>query len=463
MNVLLINPPHVLRKGNSWYDIMSTMPPLGLAWIAAVLEQDGHQVQILDANALGVIPERVPQWVREHGPFELVGITATTPLISRALSIARCLKAEYPSVPIVLGGVHPTVLPDEVLGEPAVDLVVRGEGENTMREIAAERPWAEIAGISFRRDGATVHNPDRELIANLDDLPLPAYHLLPMHKYRPAAGAAKRTPAISVLATRGCPGRCTFCYRIFGPRLRVRSGGQVAAEVQFLQEHYGIKEICFYDDTFTAAKREVRAFCEAVQELHLDLTWSCFSRIDTFDEETFRLMKASGCHQVMFGVEHCCREILENVNKRLSLDNVEGVIRATQRIGIEVRAAFMLGNPGETEESMEENIRFAIDLDPDLAIFNVTTPFPGTEMYRWADEHGYLRTKNWDEYSFSIPVMELPTVRSAAVLRYYRMAHRRFYLRPKYVWRQLLRLRSLHAWFSCLRALRMLIRSRSAD
>jgi radical SAM superfamily enzyme YgiQ (UPF0313 family) len=457
MNVLLINPPHVLSTKNAWYDIMSVMPPLGLAWIASVLERDGHRVKILDANALRLVPQQVPPWVREQGPFELVGITATTPLITSALTIARLLKTQCPDTPIVLGGVHPTVLPEGVLRESAVDFVVRGEGENTVRELAAGRPREEIAGISYRQQGATVHNPDRPLIADLDELPLPAYHLLPMAKYRPAAGAAKRTPATSVLATRGCPGRCSFCYRIFGPRLRVRSGRQVAAEVQFLQERYGIKEVCFYDDTFTASKREVQAFCAAIGEMRLDLTWSCFSRIDTFDEDTFRIMKHSGCHQV----KNCCREILVNLNKRLPLDRVETVIRATQRLGLEVRAAFMLGSPGETEQTLEENIRFAIGLDPDLAIFNITTPFPGTEMYQWAEEHGYLRTQDWDQYNFAFPVMDLPTVSAATVLRYYRKAHRRFYLRPKLVWRQLARFRTLHSWSSGLRALRMLFRSAS--
>ena len=136
--------------------------------------------------------------------------------------------------------------------------------------------------------------------------------------------------------------------------MRVRSGRHVAAEVRLLQGRYGIKEMCFYDDTFTAARREVQAFCTAVREMRLDLTWSCFSRIDTFDEEAFRIMKQSGCHQVMYGVENCCRDILENLNKRLPLDRVETVIRATQRLGLRFRTAFMLGSPGETEQTLEE-------------------------------------------------------------------------------------------------------------
>jgi anaerobic magnesium-protoporphyrin IX monomethyl ester cyclase len=455
MRILFINPPWIVRsRENLWRNVASVMPSLGIAWLAAVLEKDGHKVSILDAHAERLHLDSIPQWVKEHGPFDLVGLTATTPLIGNALDIARSLKNQSPSPLVVLGGVHPTVLPAESLAEPSVDLVVRGEGEETIREIAAEKPWDQIAGISYRQDGAVVHNPDRKLIDDLDNLPFPAYHLLPMHRYRPAAGAAKRLPASSVLATRGCPGRCTFCYRIFGNRLRCRSGLNLVQEVKLLQDRYGIREICFYDDTFTAVRREVRAFCHAIQDMNLDLTWSCFSRVDTFDADTFRLMKETGCHQVMFGVETCNREILKNINKKVAPDTVAGVFQATKEIGMDVRGAFMLGNPGETEESLEENCRYAIRLNPDLALFNITTPYPGTEMFKWADDNHYLITKNWEDYDLSKPVMELPTVSAAKVMEYYRKSHRRFYFRPSYIYSRLTKIRSLEDLSSIFRGMR---------
>ncbi len=459
MRILLINPPWViLNRKNVWRNVASIMPPLGLAWLAAVLEREGHDVAILDAHAQRLLIDAVTPWIRQQGPFDLVGITATTPLVGNALEIARRVKREWPRTLVVLGGVHPTVLPDEVLGEPAVDLVVRGEGENTICEIAAGNDWATIAGVSCRRDGHVVHNPDRELIRDLDSLPFPAYHLLPMDKYRPAAGAARRTPATSVLATRGCPGRCTFCYRIFGNSLRFRSGENVAREVKHLQDRYGIREVCFYDDTFTAVKREVRAFCRAVIDWKMDLTWSCFTRVDAFEEETFRLMKQAGCHQVMFGVESANQDILKNINKRINVDKVESVIRAMQKLGLDVRAAFMLGNPGETEATMEQNIRFALRLDPDLVQFNITTPFPGTEMFRWASENDCLLTKNWEDFDLSRPVLKLPTVAPEIVQRYYDSAHRRFFFRPKFIFKQLRRLRNMNDFVSALRGLRMILK-----
>ena len=433
MKILFINPPWViLRDKNIWNNVASVMPPIGVASMAAVLEKDGHFVKILDAHAERMYINDIIQWIKQNGPFEIIGISATTPLINNAIALTRSIKKELSgNTQIVLGGVHPTVLPDEVLSETTVDIVVRGEGENTISEIASLKPLQEIHGISYRNGETVIHNPERELIKNLDALPLPAYHLLPMEKYYPALGAAKRLPAISIMANRGCPGRCTFCYRIFGPRFRVRSGRNVANEVKFLQDNYGIREICFYDDTFTSIPREVKAFCKALQELKVDITWSCFSRIDTFDEETYRLMKKTGCHQVMFGVETNNNELLKNMNKSQELDNVEKVIRATKKLGINIRAAFMLGSPGETEKTMDENIRFAIRIDPDIAVFNITTPFPGTELYDWAKKNHFLKTQNWDDFDLSYPVMELPTVSSEKVLEYYNKAYKRFYFRPK--------------------------------
>jgi radical SAM superfamily enzyme YgiQ (UPF0313 family) len=295
------------------------------------------------------------------------------------------------------------------------------------------------------------------LIADLDSLPMPARHLLPMAKYRSAVGAAKRKPATSVLATRGCPGRCTFCYRIFGNRLRCRSGSEVAEEVKLLQDQFKIREICFYDDTFTAVRPEVHAFCQGIEDLKIDLTWSCFTRVDTYDEETFRMMKAAGCHQVMVGVESASPTILKNVNKRIDLDEIEHVIRSMQKCGLRVRTAFMLGTPGETEETMEESIRFAIRLNPDLVQFNVSTPFPGTEMFEWAEKNHYLLTTDWDDYDLSRPVMRLPTVEPDVVERYYRQAHRRFFLRPRFLLKRLVGIRHMEDLVSAYRGLRMIV------
>lgn len=457
MRTLLINPPWVRRHGNIWQDVASVMPPLGLAWLAAQLERAGHPVDILDAHAERQGWDSLPARLRSFGPRQVVGITATTSLIGNALALARLARTEFPEALIVLGGVHPTVLPEEVLAEPCVDLVVRGEGELTLLDIVSGLDWRTIAGVSFRDGNRFVHNPDRALVQDLDSLAPPAYHLLPMDRYYPAAGAYRRLPAISMLATRGCPGRCTFCYRLFGSRIRTRSGRRLAEEAVMLQERFGIREICFYDDTFTVVRKEVLAFLDGLEELKADLTWSCFSRVDSVDEPTLRRMKTSGCHQIMYGVESANPDILKNIGKRITTAKVEEAVAMTKRVGIDVRAAFMIGNPGETAESMEETMRFAIRLNPDLVIFNIATPFPGTEMFRWADEQGLITTKDWEDYDLSRPVMTLPTLSRQEMERFYSSAYRRFYLRPAYVLQRLGKIRSLADVLQAVRGVRAVL------
>ncbi|NIS79228.1 MAG: radical SAM protein [Anaerolineales bacterium] len=443
MRTLLINPPWFSRKENIWHDISSVLPPLGLAWLATALERRGHDVHILDAHAERLDFGTLVSRIREMGRFQYVGITATTSLIANALEIARAIRAEFPEIRIILGGVHPTVLPAEVLAEPAVDIVVRGEGEQTIVELVEDKPLDTVSGISFRENGCVVHTPDRPLIKDIDSLGIPAYHLLPMHRYYPATGASKRLPATSMLSTRGCPGKCTFCYRLFGHRLRARSGHIVAEEVKYLQDRYNIREVAFYDDTFTAFKREVFSFCQGVEDLKIDLTWSCFSRVDSVTEELLQVMKDTGLHQIMYGIESSSNEILQNINKRFNTEQVENVIQMTKRIGIDVRAAFMLGNPGETEHTMKDTLDFAKRLNPEIAVFNITTPYPGTEMFNWADENGYLLTKDWEQYDLTHPVMELPTVSAVKVKEFYDQVYRKFYLRPEYISMRLRKIRSI--------------------
>jgi radical SAM superfamily enzyme YgiQ (UPF0313 family) len=434
------------------------MPPLGLAWIAAVLEQDGHDVSVLDAHAERLDIERIGSLIDSQGKPDIVGITATTALIANALEIARIVRIKCSNARIILGGVHPTVLPEEVLGEPAVDIVVRGEGEHTMCDLATEKALDQIEGISYREGHTIRHTPDRPLIKDLDTLPFPAYHRLPMRKYHPAAGASKRQPAISMLATRGCPGRCTFCYRIFGPRLRVRSGFKVAEEVKYLQENFGIREICFYDDTFTMAKKQVYAFCKALEEMEINLTWVCFSRIDSVDEDLLRCMKQAGCHQILYGVESASPEILRNIGKRANPELAEYQIQLTKKVGIDVRISLMFGNPGETEETMQRTLEYAIRVDPDVAMFNITTPFPGTDMFDWANKNGYLITKNWEDYDLAHPVMNLPTVSSEKIQEFYRKSYRKFFLRPKYLLKRATMLTNLYAVKDTYRALKTILR-----
>lgn len=442
--ILLIDPPWIIEnKKNLWKNVGSCLPSLGLAYIASYLEKYSHKVSILDCTAEQIALNATEEKLKKYEAPDFIGITATTPLINNAFRIAEICKRLFPNARIVFGGVHPSVMPDDVLSNKNIDFVIRDEGEETFKELVEGRNPKDILGLSYKNGRMIMHNPPRPLIKNLDEIPPPAYHLLPMKKYHPAIGNYKRLPAMSIFATRGCPGRCTFCHRAFRGVVRARSARNIINEIKILQKNYGIREISFYDDTFTLFKKIVNEFCDIVINEKVDVTWSCFTRVDFVDEELLRKMKKAGCHLILFGVETADKNIMKNINKNISLGKVVEVVKAARKVGIETRASFMIGNPGETEETIKKTIDFALKLDPDEIQFNITTVYPGTEMYEWADKNKYIITKDWNKYNMSEVVMELPTVKPAVLRRYYQLVHRKFYLRPRVILRRLLRIRSL--------------------
>ncbi len=438
MKFLLINPYWKKKKGSIWNEVSGCVIPHGLAVIAACLEKAGVEVRVLDTSAEVLTPGQLKEFIAS-GNYDYIGITATTFIITDALAIARICRETSPEAKIIFGGVHPTIFPEEVLSNDFVDLVVRGEGEEAVTDLLSKKP-EEIPGLSYKKDGKVFHNPVRPFVKDLDSLPMPAYHLFPVEKYHPALGGYRRLPSISMITSRGCPGQCTFCYKdMFGRTVRSRSPESLYAEILLLKKNYGIKEIVFYDDTFTVYKDRVLAFCELLIREKADISWSCMSRIDFINGEMLTAMKKAGCHQICYGVESGDETILKNIKKPLSFKRTEEVCALTRKAGMSLRLSFMLGNPGETEASMQKTIQLALRLDPDIVQFNITTPYPGSAMFDWAKEKGYLNTYNWQDYDLSHMVMDLPTVDRATVEKYYSMAYKKFYLRPRYILRRALK------------------------
>lgn len=438
MKILLINPPWTIENKSIWSVIDSCAPSQGLLYIAGTLLANKHEVSIIDARAEQLDFEELKARLRSmESPPDFIGLTATTRVINNALRSAEVCREVFPSAKIVFGGIHSTLRPEEVLANVFVDYVVRDEGESAMNELVSGKPLQEILGLSYKVSGQFIHNDRRPFLENLNTLPLLPTHLLPVEKYRPSLGAYKRLPALNLVSARGCPGHCTYCYQNFGPRIRYQTAKRLLEEIKALQKNHGIKEISFCDDTFTAVRRNVLDFCQLIIDEKVDITWSCFSRVDCIDREILQMLKRAGCHQVMYGVESADPQILLNINKRINLARVEEVVKMTKEVGINCRLAFMFGNPGETEETMEKTLRYAIKLDPDVAIFNIATPYPGTEMYNWAKKEGYLKTEDWSKYNLSQAIMELPTVSSGKVEEYYKKAFRKFYFRPGYIFRRL--------------------------
>ncbi len=392
IDALLINPPWASKDENIWHGIKGAMPPLGLLSIAAQAERDGHRVRILDLHVEQATIDQFRNTLSDINP-RIVGISMMTSTAIAANRVARIVKEIHPTCIVVVGGVHADALPEECLKNNAIDLVVRGDGERVFSEILRGISHTTIRGISYRDGNRAIHNAGKDTIEDLDTLAPPAYHLVPMQKYYPAIGAYKRLPAINMLMTRGCPGKCTFCNSA-ETTLRTRSAHLVVEEIAHLKKTYGIREIQFYDDTFTVIKKNCLEFCRLMKERNLGVSWTAFVRTDCFNEEMARAMKDGGCHQVMFGVESGDDEILQNIRKPIDKVKTQSAIKLAKRTGLEVRATFMFGNPGESKASIQRTIDYALKLDPDLALFNITTPYPGTQMFDWAKREGYLTTED---------------------------------------------------------------------
>jgi radical SAM superfamily enzyme YgiQ (UPF0313 family) len=273
---------------------------------------------------------------------------------------------------------------------------------------------------------------------------MPAYNLLPIEKYRPAKGTYKRLPAMSMMTSRGCPGRCTFCSKTLGTVMVFKSAKKIFGEINYLIKNYGIKEILFYDDTFTVYKSNVLKLCGMIIKNKTDITWTCFARVDFIDEEMLKKMKEAGCHQIMYGVESTNGAVLKNINKKIQIKQVIKAVEWTKKAKIECRVAFMVGNPGDSAKIIKQNIEFVNKIDPDLLVVNITTPFPGTAMFNWAKSKNLLLTYDWDDYDLSKPVMKLENMSAKEIIKLYNMMYKGFYLRPSFILKKVLSVRNFN-------------------
>ena len=426
--VLLIQAPWEKQTKSIFRYLHGVFPPLGLATIASFLEKVGHEVSIIDCTAEFIKPENIIEHIDKS--YDFVGISATTATAPGGYKIAELIKEKMNGAVVIFGGVHATAMPEEVISQPAIDICVRGEGEETIKEIVAGVPLKEIKGITFKENGSAIHNADRAMIRDLDAYPLPAYHLLPMKKYRSITGAAIKEPSIGLVVSRGCPAKCEYCYTaVLGKKMRMKSPNRILEEISLLKNKYGIKEIDFYDDTFTVNKKVIGEVCNLLIQNKVNIAWSCLTRMDYVDEDLLKLMKRAGCHQVMYGVEAGRQEVRDAIGKKLSVD-IKNIFKMTQKIGIQIRATYMIGNYVETREDVLETIKKSIEYDSEYAIFNVTTPFPGTELYKRLDKENRILHKDWAKYDFYNVVFSHPNLSAEEIETFYQQANKQFYFRP---------------------------------
>lgn len=445
--VLLISPPKGLVAGEPERPKFQTHP-LGLLYVAGVLDSNGHQVRIYDAYSFGNTLGEIKREVFDFDP-DVVGITSMTILAKDAYLIARTVKEINDAITVVMGGPHVSALPEEALRTGCVDVAVIGEGEHTMLEICEGegRGFAWIKGVAYRCGERIVRTPARVKTEALDSIPFPAYHLLPsMDSYNPPPHWGKRGGFASMLTCRGCPYDCTFCSvtRDWGRKYRFRSAGNVLDELEMLHDGYGVRYVSFRDSVFTLHKRRVIEICRGMIERRIRIVWNCNGRVNEVDPEMLSWMKRAGCKAIQYGIESGNEEILSRF-KGLEKDTIRRAIGMTSRAGIEAHGYFMFGLPGETKETMHDTIEFAKSLDLHSAGFTSVTPFPGSALWDYCIENNLILTTDWGEYDLKgLPPARHANLTSAEILDAQKAAFRQFYLRPKVIFRHLKDIRSMN-------------------
>ncbi|MBE6498277.1 MAG: radical SAM protein [Methanobrevibacter sp.] len=437
MKVTFLNPPQT----NSKYKFLGVVAPsLGIGYMAAVLEQHNIDVDVLDASALELTYEEIGEEILKRNP-DIVSISALTPTIGVALDSADKIKQVKPDTIVVLGGYHPTFEYKSVLEEESVDVVVRGEGEYTLlelvRTIENNGDLFNVEGLAFHdeNDGSLIVTPDRPIIENLDELPFPAFHLFPMEKYRILNIT---TNVATIITTRGCPMQCSFCSSaaLHGHKLRRRSVENVVNEIEMRLMEQNIDTIAFMDDTFTLNKRFVKEFCSEIKKRDLKFWWGCTSRVDTLDRDLLQTMKDAGCITIFIGVESADQQMLEKMNKNITVSKTENAFKLAREVGIRSIASCVIGMPEDTIKSMKQTIKFVKKLNPNYALYSLATPYPGTRFYNETFKKNLINIKDWSKYTLINPVLKTVDCSSEELRKIQKKAFIGFYLRPNYLIRQ---------------------------
>lgn len=439
MKVLFVNPPQTASK----YKFMGVIaPPLGIAYMAGVLQENHIDVEILDASAEDMDFKDVEKELLKRKP-DLVALTALTPTIGRALETAQVVKETLPDSIVVMGGYHPTFNFIETLEDENVDIVIRGEGEyimlNLVQALENQSSLHDVKGIVFedKNSKEIVVNPEAPLIQDLDELPFPALNLLPMKKYRLLDMDTHMT---TMITTRGCPMQCSFCSSaaMHGKKIRERSVENIVDEIEYLKTNYDIDTIAFMDDTFTLKKRKVMAICDEILKRNIEIMWGCTSRVDTLDEKLLKKMKEAGCITIFIGVESADQQQLDNMCKNITIAKIENAFKIAHKLKIRTIASVALGMPGDTKEIMNKTVKFVHKLKPNYAIYSLATPYPGTRFYKEAFEKNLIKIKDWSKYTLITPILETIDCSLNDMRKIQAKAFMKFYLRPHYIIRQFL-------------------------
>ena len=446
MKILLVQPHYI--QGNI-LNLTGKEIPLAFCYIAAYLKREGFdQVRILDLALYGDISPHLEQELERFKP-DLVGITSYTHNIGLAGRIAQIVKMFRPQAVTVIGGMHASALPERTLREfRHFDCLAMGEGEITMKDIAQAlsegRSLEGMAGVVTRKGEDFVFGPKRPFIAPLDILPFPDRSLVPIKCYVPDPGNYFQLPSTGILFSRGCPFCCTYCSKaVFQNAIRYRSVDNFLDEVEECIERLGIRDFRLEDEGPTTNPKKMRELCIGILDRKVRITWNCFSRVDSVDQELLSLMKRAGCYHVIYGVESAIPQTLERIGKKIDLAKAEQAVRLTKAQGSECKVNFILGFPWETMDEMRYTVRYARRLAPDLVSFNIFKPLPGSVLFDEMDKAGKIKHTRWEDY-FVISEKQLfdAAYSEEEMRKLIRNAFLGFYLRPRFIAQRLVRLLS---------------------
>ena len=433
-------------------------PPLGLIYIAGYLREKGVAVSIYDYQ---VHDEPIESVINNFKP-DIFGITCQTSLVYSTIELSKKLKKKFPEKKIIVGGVHASIRPQDLLKEESIDYAAIGEGEVTMYEfiqaVQSGYDCSKVDGIACLKEGQLAFASPRDMVKDIDIFPMPAVDLLPLEKYRVSPDMRTGDKVGLLITARGCPFDCIFCASKLLTKGKYRMHGieRVCSEIERYIQQYKVNQIFIIDDNFAVNKKRAKELCREFirRGFNKKMTWWTDARIDCVDEELLRLMKEAGCTIISYGVESGSQRLLDFIQKGITLDQIKRVLVMTKKVGIDVRATLILGLPTETREESLQTIRFAKELPIDQARFALATPFPGTKLYEIAKEEGSLKTDDWTAFSLmsgyanSIPVY-VPQGRDGEELaKLQRRANLSFYLRPRVIMIFLRRMTSVNIFFA---------------
>ncbi len=400
MRILLVNP-----FGSNWIEGLKgsaetavRMAPIGILSIAAYLAEKGVEVKVTDCR---MPAERANEAIRNMLLFkpDMAGFTATTSGFIDAYRIAEALKNADPGIRIIFGGVHVSALRGSILENfPCIDYVINGEGEKAMAELAAGASLDSIQGLVYRNGSGIKDNGVRTDLCELDSLPFPAYNMLDgfPKTFQPPLFNYPRFPSATMISSRGCPYQCSYCDRsVFRKSFRYNSADYLYEQMVFLKKEFNIRHIFFYDDLFTFHRRRIEEFCGLMRKKPLHMTFNCAVRVGHIDDDLLKMLKAAGCWMVSIGMESGDPDLLARHKSNMDLEEVRSAVRSIQRCGIRVKGLFMMGLPGETEQSIRKTADFIETLELDDVNMTKFTPFPGSPIYKTVREEGEFK-EDWE-------------------------------------------------------------------